>query len=135
MASAETGLQGIVHSLEQGRLALVIRLMAVWASVIALALAYLLIQFRGLSSLTGIDQAQVAREIARGNGFSTKNIRPLALQQLQRSTGQIPLGNFPDTYHAPLNPLVNSLALRCFYGELRRARRDASLGVPDMGPM
>jgi hypothetical protein len=120
MAGAETGLQGIIHSLDHGRLAFVIRLMVVSGSVIALALAYLLMQFRGLSSLTGIDQAQVAREIARGNGFSTKNIRPLALQQLERSTGQIPLGNFPDTFNAPLNPLVNSLALRCFSGELSK---------------
>jgi hypothetical protein len=120
MGSAEKGLQGIVHSLEQGRLALVIRLMVVWACVIGLALAYLLIQFRGLSSLSGIDQAQVAREIARGNGFSTRNIRPLALQQLQRSTGQIPRGNFPDTFNAPLNPLVNSLVFRCFSGELSK---------------
>src|ERR1700736_2731047 len=120
MGSAETGLQGIVHSLNQGRLALVIRLMAAWASIIALALAYLLIQFRGLSSRVGMDQAQVAREIARGNGFSTKNIRPLAIQQLQRSTGKIPLGDFPDTFNAPLNPLVNSLALRCFSGALSK---------------
>ena len=120
MGRGETDPQGIVHSLEQGRLGLVIRSMVLWASVIALALAYLLIQFRGLSSLTGIDQAQVAREIARGNGFSTKNIRPLAFQQLQRSMGRIPAGNFPDTFNAPLNPLVNSLALRCFSDELRK---------------
>jgi hypothetical protein len=120
MASGHKGLQGIVHSLEQGRLAHVIQLMATWASIIALSLAYLLIQFRGLSSMTGIDQAQVARELARGNGFSTKNIRPLAVQQLQQSTGHIPAGNFPDTFNAPLNPLVNSLVLRCFPGELTK---------------
>ena len=120
MGSSETDLQGIIHSLEQGRLALVIQAMLLWASVIALALAYLLIQFRGLSSLTGIDQAQEARELARGNGFSTKNIRPLALQQLQRSIGKIPAGNFPDTFNPPLNPLINSLALRCFPGELTK---------------
>jgi hypothetical protein len=117
MSAGGRGLQGIVHSLEQGRLARLIQLVAMWASIIGLSLAYLLIQFRGLSSQTGIDQAQVAREIARGNGFSTKNIRPLALQQLQRSIGRIPRGNFPDTFNAPLNPLVNSLALRCFSGE------------------
>jgi hypothetical protein len=58
MASVETSLQGLVHSLEQGRLARLIRLMVTWASIICLALAYLLIQFRGLSSQTGIDQAQ-----------------------------------------------------------------------------
>jgi hypothetical protein len=90
MSSKDPGLQGVVHSLEQGQLARVIWLIAMWASVIGLSLAYLLIQFRGLSSLTGIDQAQVARELARGNGFSTKNIRPLAIQQLQRNNGQIP---------------------------------------------
>jgi len=120
MSDGDTGLQSVLHSLEQGRLARVIRLTAIWASVIAFSLAYLLIQFRGLSSLTGIDQAQVARELARGNGFSTKNIRPLAIQQLQRSNGQIPGGNFPDTFNAPLNPLINSLALRCFSGELKK---------------
>src|SRR6516165_11149308 len=120
MRDRDTGLQSVVHSLEQGRLARVIRLTAIWASVIAFSLAYLLIQFRGLSSLTGIDQAQVARELARGNGFSTKNIRPLAIQQLQRSNGQILGRNFPDTFNAPLNPLINSLALRCFSDELTK---------------
>jgi hypothetical protein len=120
MSSGDRGLQGVVHSLEQGRLARLIWLVAACASIIGLSLAYLLIQFRGLSSQTGMDQAQVARELARGNGFSTKNIRPLALQQLQRSTGQIPRGNFPDTFNAPLNPLVNSLALRCFSRELSK---------------
>ena len=34
--------------------------------------------FRGLSSPTGMDQAQIARELARGNGFHTKFIRPYA---------------------------------------------------------
>jgi hypothetical protein len=120
MGGAESRLQGMVHSLEQGRLAAVIRVALAWASIIALALAYLLIQFRGLSSATGMDQAQVAREIARGNGFSTKTIRPLALRQLQRSMGHVPGENFPDTFNAPLNPLLNSLALRCFSDELKK---------------
>jgi hypothetical protein len=94
--------------------------MAIWVAMIGLALVYLLVQFRGLSSQTGIDQAQVARELTRGNGFSTKNIRPLAIQQLQRNMGHIPAGNFPDTFNAPLNPLINSLAFRCFSGLLTK---------------
>jgi hypothetical protein len=98
----------------------VIRLIAIWVSILGLSLGYLLIQFRGLSSQTGIDQAQVARELARGNGFSTKNIRPLAIQQLQRNTEQLPAGNFPDTFNAPLNPLINSLVFRCFPGLLTK---------------
>ena len=32
-----------------------------------------------------MDQAQIAREIARGNGFTTKMIRPVAYDQAQRA--------------------------------------------------
>ena len=99
---------GFVHSLEQGKIAGFFRLILLLVAVIALALAYLLIQFRGLSSPAGIDQAQIAHEIARGNGFSTKNIRPLEAHLLQQTLGQVPAGNVPDLYHAPLNPIVNA---------------------------
>ncbi len=60
-----------------------------------------------------IDQAQLAREVARGHGFSTQFIRPLALAHFEKNghlpaTGQL----FPDTYNAPLGPAVNALLLR-----------------------
>jgi hypothetical protein len=83
-----------------------------------LALAYLLIQFRGLSTPAGIDQAQIAREIARGSGFSTKDIRPLEAHLLQLTFGNVPAGNVPDLYHAPLNPIVNAGVLRLFSSQL-----------------
>ena len=67
---------GFVHSLKQGKIAGFFRLLLFFVAVIALALAYLLIQFRGLSSPAGIDQAQIAHEVARGNGFSTKISAP-----------------------------------------------------------
>jgi hypothetical protein len=118
MSSAETKLQELVHSVEQGRLASVIRILLACAATIGLALAYLLIQFRGLSTQSGMDQAQIAREIARGNGFSTKLIRPYAAQQLQDHIGRIPAANFPDSFHAPLNPLANSLVMRLLPGKL-----------------
>ncbi|MES2573107.1 MAG: glycosyltransferase family 39 protein, partial [Verrucomicrobiota bacterium] len=56
--------------------------------------------------------AQIAREIASGNGFSTKLIRPAAIWQFKDRKGELPKGNFPDTYHAPLNPFINSFFLR-----------------------
>jgi hypothetical protein len=85
--------QSFVHSLELGKIAGFFRLVLSLVAVIALALAYLLIQFRGLSTQAGIDQAQIAHEIARGNGFATKNVRPLEAHLLQqifpaRSTGR-----------------------------------------------
>jgi 4-amino-4-deoxy-L-arabinose transferase-like glycosyltransferase len=77
---------------------------------------FLGLDFRGLSTPQGMDQAQIAREIARGNGFETKMIRPLALYQVNASKESedewVSMAGFQDTYHAPLNPLLNSWVLR-----------------------
>ena len=35
-----------------------------------------------------MDQAQIAREIARGNGFTTKLIRPVAYYQAEKAQKQ-----------------------------------------------
>ena len=111
MLTREADIQGVVHSLEQGKAAGFLRIFLSIAAMIALALSYLLLQFRGLSTPAGMDQAQIARELSRGNGFSTKDIRPFEAELLQRKLGQLPPGNVPDLYHAPLNPLVNAGAI------------------------
>jgi hypothetical protein len=108
MQTREADIQGLVHSLEQGRAADLLRPFLSIAAIIALALAYLLLQFRGLSTPAGMDQAQIARELARGNGFSTKDICPLAAELLQKKFGEVPPGNVPELYHAPLNPVLNA---------------------------
>jgi hypothetical protein len=119
VANEEMNVQGFVHSLEQGKIAGFFRLVLSPVAVIALALAYLLLQFRGLSTPTGMDQAQIAHEITRGNGFSTKNIRPLEVH-LQQTFGQAPTGNLPDFYHAPLNPIVSAGALYLLASQLHQ---------------
>ena len=114
MAIGESQVQQVVHSIEQGRLAGLIRISLTIVGVGALALAYLFIEFKGLSAAEGIDQAQIARELAAGRGFSTKCLRPLAIQQIQSVTGRIPASNFPETYHAPLNSMIDAVALEIF---------------------
>jgi hypothetical protein len=111
MITQEVDVQRLVHSVEQGKVAGLFRLILSVCAVLALALAYLLLQFRGLSTSAGIDEAQIARELARGHGFSTKDIRPIEAQLLEKSFGQVPPENVPDVYHAPLNPVVNAGAL------------------------
>jgi hypothetical protein len=39
--------------------------------VLGLAIIHLFVQFRGLANATAMDQAQIARQLAMGNGFST----------------------------------------------------------------
>ena len=41
--------------------------------LICLTLIQLLVLFRGLDSPKGMDQAQLAREMARGNGYTDSN--------------------------------------------------------------
>lgn len=81
--------------------------------LLALTLANLFLFFRGLNSPQAMDQAQIAREISRGNGFSTKMIRPVAYYQAQQAQDRtIPLIGFQDTYHSPLNPLINAAVFK-----------------------
>ena len=95
--------------------------------LIALTLGNLFILFKGLSSPQAMDQAQIAREIARGNGFSTKFIRPVAYHQAQKTAnGAIPFTGFEDTYHSPLNPLINAAVLKLIGGD--------EAGAWQMGP-
>ncbi len=110
-ATSEVGVQSILHSLEQGKLAPIIRAAMFAFLVIVLTLLYLFVQFRGFSSVTAMDQAQIARNIASGKGFATQFIRPLAIWQLEEAGKDIPTGDFPDFYQSPLGPLFNALPL------------------------
>jgi Dolichyl-phosphate-mannose-protein mannosyltransferase len=81
--------------------------------LLLLTLGNLFVLFRGLNSPQGMDQAQIAREISRGNGPTTKMIRPAAYYQATTAQStKVPFINFPDTYHSPLNPLINAAVFK-----------------------
>ena len=81
--------------------------------LIILTLGNLFTLFKGLNSPQAMDQAQIAREIARGNGFTTKMIRPVAYYQAEKTEKRpVSLVGFQDTYHSPLNPLLNAAVLK-----------------------
>lgn len=127
MASGDVHVQTTVHSLDQGKLAFLIRIGMILALVIATSLLYLFVQFRGFSLPSAMDQAQIARNLANGQGFTTLFIRPAALGMLANknsSPDPVDLEKFPDFYQSPLNPWVNSLALRFFKGDLKMTPTD-----------
>jgi hypothetical protein len=97
--------------------------------LVILTLSHLFILFRGLNSPQAMDQAQIAREISRGNGFTTKFIRPVAFHQAQKAKGTVPFNAFEDTYHAPLNPLINAAVLKLIGAD---APEDWSMGENQM---
>lgn len=91
-----------------------------WAVAIVFVFAmtgyHLKMDYTGLKSPVGMDQAQIAREMARGNGMTTKNVRPLLLSDRARHAEEagkaVDMENFKDTYHSPLNPLINSVMFK-----------------------
>ena len=101
--------QEIVHRLEEGRWKKWVQLAALVAMVIALFTAFIFDPmywglFKGLSHPKAMEQAEIAREVARGNGFTTKMLRPIALAEFQRNRGSMPTDSMPDTYQAPAWP-------------------------------
>lgn len=93
--------------------AVMIRRILFFLVLISFTLLHLLPLFRGLDTPQAMEQAQIGREIARGNGATTKFIRPLAYYEAEKANeGAVPFTGFKDTYHAPLNPLILGAVLK-----------------------
>jgi hypothetical protein len=82
---------------------------------------YLGIDFRGLGHPKGMDQAQIARQIANEKSFTTLCIRPICYAQVDKemkkeNPADAPsfADGIPDAYHSPLNPILNSIVLGLF---------------------
>src|SRR4030095_6847409 len=134
--ASETSVQTIVHKLEEGG----------WKPWIlrGLVVAFLALMiylwmfkdgsFKGLSHERAMEQAQISREIARGNGFSTKVIRPAALFQFTKEFTKnqeiLTRDRIPDTYHAPLNPIINAPFLWLFKDRWTMTPKDIDY-IPD----
>ncbi len=84
--------------------------------VMGLAVLQLFMIYRGLFQPAAMDQAQIARHIAQGEGFTTKFYRPIqvvAAQKVAQSKGRksIDFDNYTDTNYAPVYPYVLAAAL------------------------
>lgn len=106
--AAERKIQTAIWQIEfgGGKKALQWALLALLA--VLLGLLYTAGEFRGLEKREAMDMAQLARNMARGEGFTTYLIRPLSLWQLKtHGAGRDPqLMQHPDIYNPPLYPLV-----------------------------
>ena len=107
----ETGIQWFIHTFEQGSIAVWVRRLLLTAVLAAVAAAWFTVKFNGFNDPDAMDQAQIGRQLATGQGFSTLYARPLALHLMLTRTGQIrtPL---PEANQAPLGPAINAVILR-----------------------
>jgi len=103
--------------------AILIRRLLFFILLFGLVFFYLVLSFKGLTSAKGMEQAQLGREIARGNDYTTKMIRPAAIWQVNKNAENsgnadtIEFDAFFDTYNAPLQPFIYSAILKAVGGD------------------
>lgn len=103
--------------------------------IVGLCVFELFLSFRGLNCPQAMEQAQVARQIARGEGQTTKFFRPIdivdqhnTLPGSQNAKKALPFDKLPDTYNAPLHTRALALAIKLTgYDRFDNKRMDAEV--------
>jgi hypothetical protein len=117
-------LQETVRDIDSGLAARIIKISMVAVVLAGIVVLYFLFHFKGLGTEAAMDQAQLARSLVSGEGFTTRYIRPLAIQQLTDSGRKIPADHFPEVHNAPLFPMLEAAALFPFRKHLDMAPTD-----------
>ena len=115
---AGTNVQQGLIALEQGKLGIYMRVVALIALVIALVLLNLFFHFRGIGDASVMNQAQIARNIMEGKGFTTSVITPRAIAKLKASNpamvgegGSVDVTQVYDIIESPLLPYIYSVPM------------------------
>jgi 4-amino-4-deoxy-L-arabinose transferase-like glycosyltransferase len=128
--------QTLLQIIEVGRAQALVRIIPLGAAMLLIGIAYDHVNYRGLNDAQSMDNAQLARQIARGQGFTTEFLRPHAIAQLRdfavaqgKKNGhrgdlfppdQFPPGApriLPDTYNAPGYPYLLAAWFRLVHPE------------------
>ncbi len=102
-------IQEIIHWLEIGQGARVLRNLVGLLCLLTLTFWYDFYQFRNFSAPEAMEAAQLARNLSRGEGFTTQVVRPLAIQLVEDAEGvDARLGRKPppDLFNPPAYPLL-----------------------------
>src|SRR5436190_4628773 len=97
-------LQEIIHKLEHGPAYRYLSYAVGLIFVITLAIFYDFALYRNLSTIEGMDAAQLARNIAEGKGYTTSFVRPFSIYLLQKHGGET--NTLPELHPDLANPPV-----------------------------
>lgn len=102
-------IQEVIHWLEVGQGARVLRNLVGLLFLIALTFWYDFYQFRNFSTAEAMEAAQLARNLSRGEGFTTQVVRPLAIQLVEDTVGvnaRLSKAPPPDLFNPPAYPVL-----------------------------
>jgi 4-amino-4-deoxy-L-arabinose transferase-like glycosyltransferase len=99
-------IQSTLQAVEVGKGQILTRLAPLLTALLIVIGAYDMVIFRGLTDAQSMDNAQLARQILRHQGFTTKFIRPQALAQLSdyRAAQSLVTGGPHDLFPASIYP-------------------------------
>lgn len=103
------GLQEFIHKLELGEGVKWVKWTAVTLIFVSLAMVYDLMLFRNQVTEEAMDNAQLARNIAQGKGYTTSYIRPFSIHVIQQHRPDrkaLVNEGHPDLANAPLYPAL-----------------------------
>ena len=136
-------LQDIIHKFTEGTGARLLTLVLVFFGMVGLAIWYDLAAFKNLSTIEGMDNAQLARNLSEGQGFTTGFVRPFSLHLVKRHRADgdpLLADRHPDLANAPIYPALlvrRRRLLRRPAAEstprLRGGQREAILAAQDRG--
>ena len=128
--------QNTLQSVEVGKGNIFAQIIPFLTALLVVAGAYDFMIYRGLNEAQSMDNAQLARQIVRGQGFTTEFLRPQAVAQLRdyaatqsvllsKSHDLFPSDRFPpgsprilpDTYNAPGYPCLLAAWFECTHPE------------------
>jgi 4-amino-4-deoxy-L-arabinose transferase-like glycosyltransferase len=104
-------LQEWIYHWEEGTGAKLLKVAAAILAFVALAALFDALAYESFSSEEAMETAQLARNLARGNGYTTQSIRPLSIYLLRQQAppGQaagVPLQPMPDLSTPPAYPVL-----------------------------
>ena len=102
--------------------------------IVSLCMLQLCLTYRGLNNETAMDMAQVARQIARGEGFTTKFIRPIDVWDFSNKAKKkdknatLDFDHFQEANHAPVYPYILAAAIKMTgYDDFQANRMDENV--------
>lgn len=118
-------IQSLLQSVEVGKSAFLVRIIPLITALIVVVAAADFVVYKGLGDQQSMDNAQLARQIVRGHGYTTQFLRPHAVSQMRDfvmaqslksgkpgdlfPSTQFPPGTprvIPDTYNPPVYPYL-----------------------------
>lgn len=119
-------MQSLIHWIDRVGSSRSLRYVLVFLCVTLLALIYDLNGYKNLATQEAMDAAQVARNLATGQGYTTQFIRPFSIFLLQRAAGEaggtnaamaaaaLLNGPVPDISNPPLYPVLLAGLMKVF---------------------